>query len=173
MSAEDMPTPYEIARIAIYVIPNAAQQPTTAARMAIELWFAARKEIDNQKNRLNAEESNQQAVSAESEDNAEIILGYKEKNSPALEWCREHSSDKLDYFKQAAAFWKAWDKFEPKKLFIVRRRKPRTVTIAKLKEFLDWRKKQRREKNTKGRQLKRQSNKIAQGQEKKHQGRME
>ena len=116
MSRGDLPSQYELARLAAAVSgAEAATNSKQAVQKALALWRAATEELLNEHARREAEElkCSEKCQPPEEPSERQILVKTKEGTSPAMQWINEHAKYPRDKFKTTRLFWKAWVEFEP------------------------------------------------------------
>lgn len=150
MKRDELPSPYEVARIAAALRGSkAATKPEEASRDALRLLLVAA-------NVLNIEEHNRDIEAAKRREEMEsaslrpddepILIRTTDNKSPALDWIRRNAEHERDKFKTERAFWNAWAEFEMADAFVLAPHMQGNVpsTIGELRRFLAWREEKRR-----------------------------
>jgi hypothetical protein len=168
MNSNDLPSPYELARIAAALRGRAAEKkPAEAAEHALALWQSAasvlreekmklqkQEAIDNLASeqttqsaaKLNAKQQEQQHL-AKYPDDEEILIRTSDGQSPAMEWINKQEGSTRDKFKTKRSFWSAWAAFDGMRgpiAFAKGVTGPVTATIEELRKFLAAREEKRR-----------------------------
>lgn len=155
MSAQDLPTIYELSTIAAILHRKNEGNFNDVARDAISLWFAVAEELRTQ-----------QATAARQKAEEWIELGH-DGRSPAMAWVNENVDKKRDQFKTFGPFARAFAKYDPaaeEREKLIRERKEKriragaaleSVPVSYLRGFIESRARKRRKDDTKNKQKQR------------------
>jgi hypothetical protein len=108
MSSErQMPTPYELARIAAALRgQTAGEKPEEATKEALRLWCAACGTIEDAQDQLDAQAMLPEPMAPP----PGIAFGTNWKDSAAIRWLEKNARDKRDKFATFGKFERAWAK---------------------------------------------------------------
>ena len=136
MSANRLPTPYELASIAATLLGRErASDPVDATIQAFALWCAATSELERRKRE-------------QPEDEREILIRDEDGKSPAREWVNGNPDYPRENFKSERQFWNALKAHDPNwKTALAEKNGAVRSTVGALKEFLDVRVAKRRRKD--------------------------
>lgn len=129
MNSNDLPTPYELARIAAALRGRAAEKkPVEAAKQAFALWQSAESVLLEEKVKFQAQETINNVVRqiatkivakikgkdekprdlAKNPDDEEIVIRTTDNQSPAMDWFNSNVKNKDHKFASPRDFYDAW-----------------------------------------------------------------
>ncbi len=150
MSANHLPTPYELASIAATLLGREkASDPVDATTQAFALWRASTSELERQQRRLESEEL-ERRKREQPEEEREILIRDEDGRSPAMDWVNGNADYPRENFKSERQFWNALKAHDPNwKTALAEKNGAVRSTVGALKEFLDVRVAKRRRKDVK------------------------